>query len=172
MICNQWGGKKPFVSVVLILTLVVSGCSHQPQQGAGKAAASAELRFVDLQKFDRELHASLSSPLPQVEVAFFNSVTPNQIPERLQNWMSAVEDGGGAVRVIPPPSDLKPKDPFLLLSLVSTLWSASKAAKEMSTGAFFKSAHKYDAQIQLKTDAQGVSVVDKIIFVQRNKSAP
>ena len=169
MVRSRWG-QSSVVCMVLILAFGLSGCSYQPLNSAEQTPASSDLRFVDLQKFDKELHSSLSQPLPQVEVAFYNEVTPNQIPDRLQNWMAAVENGGGTVKVIPPPSDIKPKDPFLLLSLASTLWSASKTAKEISTGSLFKSAQKYDAQILLKTDSKGVSVVDKIIFVQRNKA--
>ncbi len=126
--------------------------------------AQTELRFVDLQKFDRELYASLSQSLPTVEVAFYNEVTPNALPERLQNWMAAVETGGGNVKVVPPKSSVQPKDPFLLLSLASTLWSASKTAKELSTNSRFNSAVGYDAIIQLKRDEKGTNVVEKVIF--------
>ena len=137
--------------------------------GSKEAAvpAKSELSFVDLQGFDKELHSSLSEPLPKVEVAFYNPLTPNALPERLQNWMAAIETGGGKVKVTPPKSTVTAKDPFLLFTLASTLWSASKTAREMSTSAKFNSAQGYDAEILLKVDNSGTSVVDKVIFIKR-----
>jgi hypothetical protein len=167
-----WSRSNALSSLVFVVALGLVGCAHPIHTSSAPAPVQAELRFVDVQKFDKELRASLSQPLPEVEVSLFNAVTPNQIPERLQNWLAAVEDGGGVVQVIPPPTDLKPKDPLLKLSLVNTLWSDSKTAKEVASGLLFKSAQQYNAQILLKTDGQGVSVVDRIIFVQRKPPSP
>ena len=42
-------------------------------------------------------------------------------------------------------------------------------AKEMAARAQYKSAGAYDAQIILKTDDKGDSVVEKVVFLQRKK---
>jgi hypothetical protein len=91
------------------------------------------------------------------------------MPERLQNWMAAVESGGGKVKVTPPKSSVTAKDPFLLFSLFSTLWKASGMAQEMSTKAQFRSAQAFDAEIVLKQDDKGDTVVERVIFTQRKK---
>ena len=153
------------------LMVVLTGCNTMQTSKTPEEPPQTNLSFVDLQKFDRELHASLSQPLPKVEVAFYNDITPNALPDRLQNWMAAVETGGGSVKVIPPKSTIQPKDPFLLFSLASTLWSATKTAREMSNSARFNSAQGYDAMIQLKTDEKGASVVDKVVFIKRPAQA-
>jgi hypothetical protein len=169
---NEFSFWQPVVISVLLGSLLTAGCSHAPDHPPSATSAQTELQFVDLQKFDNSLHASLSQTLPRVEVAFYNDVTPNQIPDRLQNWMAAVESGGGNVQVVPPPSSLQAKSPLMLISMISTLWTASKTAREMSSGARFQSAKKYDAQIVLKNNDKGQSIVDKIIFVERKKSIP
>ena len=102
-------------------------------------------------------------------MGIYDKVSPSALPTRLQTWLSSVESGGGKVRVIPPKSDISAKDPFLLLSLASSLWSASKAAKEAAAQAVFNSAHAYDAEVLLKSDASGQSIVDKVVFVKRAK---
>lgn len=163
---------RPNVQILILflaLAFALLACESNPTQSESTAPAKSALQFVDLQGFDRELTASLSSPLPKVDVAFYDRITPSALPERLQQWMASVEAGGGSVKVVPPKSSVTAKNPFLLISAISTLWSASKTAKEMSTQSQFRVAHAYDAEIILKQDDKGESVVDKVVFVQRKK---
>jgi hypothetical protein len=159
--------KKLFLIGVLLCAL--AGCESNPDLPVSAAPARAELNFVDLQGFDRDLAGSLSAPLPKVEVAFYDRVTPSALPERLQHWMASVEAGGGSVKVVPPKSSVTAKSPFLLISAISTLWTASKMVKEVSAQSRFKAAQSFDAEIILKADDKGESVVDKVVFTQRKK---
>jgi hypothetical protein len=147
----------------------LSACAGTTPPNSAQALAKPELTFVDLQSFDRALAASLSEPLPKVEVAFFNRITPSALPDRLQHWMASVEAGGGTVMVLPPKSSVTPKTPFLLISLVSSLWSASDMFKSMSNQSNYKSARGFDAEIILKTDDKGDSVVDRVVFLKKPK---
>ena len=160
---------KGNLTIALALMLVLAACESNPTQPASAGPPKPELQFVDLQGFDRDLATSLRAPLPQVDVAFFDRITPSAMPPRLEQWMAAVEAGGGAVTVVPPKPSVTSKSPFMLISAISTLWSASKMAKEMSAKAQFKAAGAYDAQIILKLDDKGESVVDKVVFLQRKK---
>ena len=157
------------LTVCVLLAVMLSACETKPAQSAGNAPAKSELQFVDLSGFDRDLSASLSAPLPRVEVAFYDRITPSAVPERLQHWMAAVELGGGSVKVVPPKSSVTAKSPFLIISLLSSLWSASNMVKDISVQAQFKAARSFDAEIILKVDSRGESVVDKVVFLQRIK---
>lgn len=156
-------------TIPLALALLLTACESNPTQPASAGPPRPELQFVDLQGFDRDLAASLQAPLPQVAVAFYDRVTPSALPPRLEQWMAAVESGGGTVTVVPPKPSVTSKSPFMLISAISTLWSASKMASEMAARAQFKAAGAYDAQIILKLDDKGESVVDKVVFLQRKK---
>ena len=153
---------------VLCLIVALSGCQSTPMAPMA-ALPRAELKFIDLPSFDRDLTGSLSAPLPSVSVAFYDRITPSALPERLQTWMAAVEAGGGAVKVVPAPSSVTAKNPLMLISAISALWSASKLVKEASAKAQFRAAQAYDAQILLKADDQGQSLVDRVVFTQRQK---
>ena len=159
------------ISAVTTLALVACQTTPQPALAPAPVAASAapipsEIQFVDLKTFDTQLSGALGAQLPKVEVDFYNRVTPSELPERLQQWMASVEKGGGSVRVVPPPGSITPKDPLLLFS---ALWNAIKLARMAAENAQRKPAQAYDAQILLKADPQGEAVVDKIVFVQRDK---
>jgi hypothetical protein len=169
----QWRGR--FAAVILGLACGVAGCETNPSEPPAAAAAAeqkSELQFLDLQSFDRELAGSLAAPLPKVDVTFYDRVTPSALPERLQNWLTSVEAGGGTVKVTPPKSDISAKDPFLLISLVSSLWSATKMTKAAVLTSQFRSARTYDAEIVLKEDEKGENVVDKLVFVLRPSTKP
>jgi hypothetical protein len=157
-----------FAAAMTMLALLAACANNGPAPEAA-VAPQTSLKFVDLERFDHELSGSLAAPLPSVDVSFYDPVTPNSMPVRLQKWMAAVEEGGGSVKITPPQSTVTAKNPFLLLSLASSLWTANKMMKESAAAGRFKPAHAYDADIQLKVDGKGETVVDKVVFVQRKK---
>lgn len=154
---------------VLVTAILLVACESNPPQLAATALPKSEMQFVDLQGFDKDLASALAAPLPRVDVAFYDRIAPSALPDRLQQWMASVQAGGGEVKVTPPKSNLTSKSPLLLISAVTTLWSASKMAKELATKAQFKSAQAYDAEIILKLDDKGDTLVEKVVFSQRKK---
>ena len=157
------------LAFTLTLAFALVACDSNPTQPASPSPPKAEIQFMDLQGFDRDLAGSLSAPLPKVEVGFYDRIAPSALPERIQRWMASVEAGGGKVKVVPPNTGITAKDPFLLISLITSLWSGSKMVKEVSAQAQFKAAEAYDAEIILKQDDKSGTVVDKVVFVQRKK---
>jgi hypothetical protein len=151
------------------LAVFVVACKTSPSAEKSTTQAKPELQFLDFQSFDKDLQNSLAAPLPSVEVTFLDRVSPNVIPDRLQKWMAAVEADGGQVQVIEPPPAFAPKDPFLLVSIVSSLWSASKVVREAAQSSQFNAAKGYDAKLILKNSEQGGTVVEKVVFVARKK---
>lgn len=156
------------LAICAAFSIGLSGCNSNPTV-ADNSSPKPRIEFVDLQGFDRDLSSSFSADLPIVDVAFYEPVTPNALPERLQTWMASVESGGGHIKVTPAPGSVTAKDPFLLLSLVSSLWSAGTAAADMARKIQFRSAQSYDANIVLKLNDRGQSVIDKVVFTQRKK---
>ena len=155
------------LAALLAALLVLAGCESMPVQSS--TPPKSELQFVDFQGFDKELSAALAAPLPAVNVGFHDKVTASAIPPRVQTWIAAIDAGGGAVTVVPPKPTVTSRSPMLLIGLVSSLWTASQAAKEMAEKAQYNAAHAYDAKILLKLDEKGDSVVDKVVFVLRKK---
>lgn len=163
---------KSFIArtgLAFLAVVSLSACQTNAAAQSGDDAPKPALAFVDLQGFDSELSQSLGAPLPTVQVSFYDKITPSALPLRLQTWLSSVEAGGGKVKVVPPKSDISAKDPFMLLSLASSLWSASKVAKEMAVKAQFNAAQAYNVELILKDDGTGQSVVDRVVFVRRQQ---
>jgi len=167
----------------VIIGIVVAGCESNPALSNSATASPAisdpalnaqaekakpEISFVDFQGFDRELHTALVVPLPHVDIVFLDDVSPNAIPQRLQAWLATVESGGGQVKITPPKSDIVAKDPFLIFSMVNAVWHASNFVKESVVKAEHEPAKGFDAEIVLKKNENGNSVMDRIVFSKRS----
>jgi hypothetical protein len=154
------------IAIGLVLALL-GGCETNPIQQADAEPLKTDLQFVDLPGFDRALTGSLSAELPQVNVSFYDRISPSALPIRVQGWLSAVEDGGGKLKITPPKQVATRRSPLLLISALTSLWTASKVVREIALQQQFKAAQTYDAEIQLKFDDNGQTVMDKIVFSQR-----
>ena len=152
------------VRCTLLLTAVVfSGCNNLPQ-----LQASPKITFIDTQKFDNELSSSLSTIKKPVEVNFYNPITPNEIPPRLEKWLSMVDKSGGKVNISSPVGEPAPKSPALIMGLFSGLWNALKLLSgEGASKSMEDAAKSRDANIQLARNAQGNLYIQKITFDER-----
>ncbi len=153
-------------STLLACLLAVLGCASPPGAGA-PSTPQPRLSFVDLDAFDRDLAASLRADLGQVEVQFFEKVSPNALPPRLQKWLQTAEGTGGRVQVDPPEGELVARNPLALLSLFGTLFSSAKAAIQIQQETQLNAAREHDVQIVLERAADGRVLVNHVTFKKK-----
>lgn len=132
--------------------------------GVAWSAAEPALLFVDISKFDDELAARLSSGSDLVSVGFYENVSPNSFPPRLEKWLKAVEKNGGQLVITPPRDDLTPKSPAMLIGLIGSLWASIKAIREIKEERLLQSTEGRDAELVLERNAAGVVVVSRVNF--------
>ena len=150
-----------FVSTALVL---ISGCHNIPQKDA-----KPNVTFIDTQKFDSDLTASLETIKKPVEVNFFNPLSPNEIPPRMEKWLSLVEKSGGKIEISTPANEPTPKNPALIFGLFSGLWNAIKMYRTETAGKSMEDAVKTrDANITLARNPQGNLYIQKIVFNERS----
>jgi len=94
-------------------------------------------------------------------------VSPNQMPERLQKWNSSVEQSGGRVNVEHPNCELAPKDPFSIISIISSIIGGAKNFAEFRTNDIYKNINGRDASVKLVRNSNGEVVIDKVQFIKR-----
>jgi hypothetical protein len=126
-----------------------------------------KIQFIDISKFDKDMNLVLSSEIANVEVSFYEKVSPNKTPERIQNWLTAVEKNGGTINIEPPPNEMVPKSPFALLSLIGSLWSGIKNILEIMDNNNQYITKGRNATIQLERDPKGEILITKIIFSKK-----
>ena len=155
--------KKLALFVAFATMVSISGCQNLPH-----AQAKPNITFIDTNKFDNDLSASLVAIKNPVEVDFYTPITPNEIPPRLEKWLSMVDKTGGKINIASPVGEPAPKSPTLILGLFSGLWNAFKILGGQSSAKSMEDAIKSrDANIQLARNAQGNLYIQKITFNER-----
>jgi len=156
------------ILIVVFSLALVSCAANVPLSSAVEITpAGAKLSFLDISKFDRDLSTSLQAKAASVEVAFYDKVSPNNVPDRLQKWISVVEADGGKVLVEPPPNELVARSPFAAVSLIGTLITSIKGFAQFNSEKIYESAKGRDAVISLERNSKGEVVVNTIKFVKR-----
>lgn len=158
-----------FRTLVVVFSLVLASCAATvPLSSAVEnTPTGAKINFLDISKFDRDLSSSLQEKNASVEVSFFEKVSPNNVPERLQKWISIVEADGGKVLVEPPPNELIARSPMAALSLVGTLITSIKGFAKFNSERVYESAKGRDAVISLERNNKGEVVINAIKFIKR-----
>lgn len=140
---------------------------------AGTASArpidEPDLLFVDISKFDDQLATRLASNSAVVSVGFYDKISPNSFPPRLEKWLKAVEKNGGQIAITPPSSDLTPKSPAVLIGLLGSLWASIKAIREIKEERLLQATAGHDAELVLERNSAGAVVVARVNF---RKSPP
>lgn len=143
---------------------LLTGAFVVARSGLAQPAGEPALLFVDISKFDDQLAARLSADSEVVSVGFYENVSPNSFPPRLEKWLKAVEKNGGQIVITPPRDDLTPKSPALLIGLIGSLWASIKALREIREERLLQSTEGRDAELVLERNAAGAVVVSRVNF--------
>jgi hypothetical protein len=113
------------------------------------------------------LSASLLAQKTPVQIAFYEKVSPNQVPERLQKWISVVEAEGGKVLVEPPPNELVARSPLAAIGLLGSLISSLKSFAQFNSEQIYTAAKGKNVVIALERNPKGEVLISNIQFIQR-----
>ena len=158
-------------TILLCILLLLNACSTNSPTTQSNNEPKQKLGFIDIGNFDLELSSSLNSQINSVDVMFYEKVSPNKIPERLQKWIAAVERSGGHVKVETPPNEPTPRSALTLLSLLGTAYSTIKNHIASQPESFLSSTKGRNAVISLERGANGELLVEKVRFVKWHRFA-
>lgn len=159
-----------FYALAILVAFGLSGCqtdSSVPLSSGERPPSSevnSEIKFFDIKKFDHDLYHALKSQEREVSVVMYEKVSPNNTPDRIQKWLNSVEKNGGKVEIEPPANELVPRNPFVLIGMVGSLWDAVKAATDFRDSQLTQSVKGHDAVIVLERNPRGEIVVGKVTF--------
>jgi hypothetical protein len=156
-------------TICVVFSLALASCAtNVPLSSAVEVSPSGEMiSFLDISKFDRDLSTLLQVKTASIEVAFYEKVSPNNVPERLQKWISVIEADGGKVLVEPPPNELVARNPLAALSLIGTLITSIKGFAKFNSERIYETAKGRDAVISLDRNSNGDVVIKAIKFIKR-----
>lgn len=116
------------------------------------------LTFIDLKLFDAKLSQELNSGKDRVEVEMSGKVPLNDIPERIDKWVSRVgEHGNVEVREVP-------RTRMVIFSLLPMLFSAFQSTSE---DRMLEPAKNYNASILYRREANGDTTIERVVFTRK-----
>jgi hypothetical protein len=84
--------------LLLTIALVLSACAGPGFDLLGEGRAKSYIEYSDFDKFDRDMQASVNSEnLKVVRVVFYEKYAPQELPQRVQAWISSAETHSGVV---------------------------------------------------------------------------
>lgn len=156
------------VSLVMLVVLISVSSGSMAQSAETVAPATPALKpqvitFLDSKLFDNQLSKELAGDKEVVEVNISGKMSLNNIPARIDKWITVVGENG-EVTVVASESTLKPKFVGTLLSLIPTVFSFMKKSSEERT---LEPAKKYNAVLSYQVDKNGESIIEKIVFTRK-----
>lgn len=140
--------------------LLLSACAAQ--NPAAGTAPLKEVQFMDTSGFNYKLSASLGAKQEQVDVLFPAVITLNNIPERMDKWLSMVEKFGGKVEIQAEPEPGR----GLITEIFSIFIKAFEAAEEKL---LYAPAKDYNVLISYKAKN---GIISKMSFVRKAAAQP
>lgn len=150
---------RPIFSTLILVfaILMISACASNDQRADALPSGDAQIEFIDLDSFDTSMTRDLQREIDLVVVRFPNQpITINELPDRLQKWLSAVQMHGHGL-TIESNEGYAQKD---IVSLLGVMLSGYKLVKNNMPAIV---GRKYKAVITLN-NADGV--IEKVDFIR------
>jgi hypothetical protein len=152
--------------VAKILYVISFGLIGAIQPAVGQPKLDS-ISFIDLSKFDSDMERALNGGTETVTVTFYEKTSPNNMPTRLQKWVTSVEKSGGKIEVEPPSDEPRARSPVMLIGLLGGLWSSIKAWGEIKEKSMLEAAQSKNVKIYLERNGTGDIIVSRVTFSPR-----
>jgi hypothetical protein len=156
------GANRPshlWMILLLMGSLFMAGCATTGGGGTqSQGKPQAQLDLFDSISFDSQLSNSLSAKLPMVTVRVIAPFTANNIPERIDKWMSAVRKYDGKIELKPDPDYPSSRSFGMIFDLLKTVFNLAKDIL------IYSKAENYNLDLYYK---DGSGEVTKFVFVRK-----
>lgn len=125
------------------------------------------LQFVDTSTFDKQLSRAMLNKHYEIEISMLTPFSTNNVPKKLDTWLTVIGDSGGEVKVEPVEEENAEKTRNFIVPIVLGLVSMYKEYRDQEK---YEPAKNYNATVFYKKNEQGEAIVDKIVFFHREKS--
>lgn len=91
--------RASIFSLLLCFLVLICGCAGSASSPV-EVAQKSLIKFADLDRFDQDLERNLKQQITPITIEFYGQVSINDLPERLQNWLSLIDNHGKGIEII------------------------------------------------------------------------
>jgi hypothetical protein len=133
-----------------VIILLLTACQSQPVK-----RSSTYLKYINANSFDQQLSQTMEQGEPEIEIDILSPFSSNNIPSRLDNWLSAISQNGGKVK--PKPAEGE-RDIIKSLQIILT---------NIFTEKYAPAANYNIAELIYRRNQNGEAMIEKIILKKR-----
>jgi len=148
---------KKLATALFLLFLILSlvGCLPPPKMGE-----PITLEYLDSGYFENKLSTAMSQELAEIEVRFLSPISTNDIPDRLDAWLTVIGETGGQVQTTSLDGSRN-----MISDLMLTLYSVYQELKKQHR---YEPAQYYNARLLYRRNKSGKAIIEKAVFTHRN----
>ncbi len=161
--------RNRFIPILLILFLILTSCSSKNTQVDCKKSDTLT-NYYDSSTFDTRLSRTLSCLPVEVKLILPGPESTRAIPQRLDNWLAAIDSHGGAVKVVQDP-DYQPvytskslNSGFIAGLIFDMVEIAKITYKKMEDNILYEPAKKYNVVLYYE---EGTGGITRVVFNRR-----
>jgi hypothetical protein len=148
-------------TILFILVGCIPGNSNQknPTSGLFKPLFNhTALEYIDSTAFDESLSNAMNQAEAKIEVSVLTPFSSNNIPERLDTWLTVIKENGGEVNTEPAENERS------IIGIALALFSAYQLVKEQLR---YLPAKNYHATLLYRRAESGDALIEKIVFTHK-----
>ncbi len=147
-------------SILLILLGCIPGMSNtNPTNSLFRSSVNhTDLEYFDSTAFDESLSNAMKQTDDQIEVSVLTPFSSNNVPERLDTWLTVIKENGGDVNTQPAENERN------VIAIALALYSVYQLVKKQVR--YFPAKH-YNATLLYRRAESGEALIEKIVFNQK-----
>ena len=107
-----------FIAIALGMLVIAAGCATTSNHDLVDPGQPVTVTFIDTERFDRNLTNLMQNGHREIRVEFLGQVSINEMPPRLQSWLSHIDKFGHGYKIEQSSDDFVTKSPGLALALI------------------------------------------------------
>ncbi|KHD06256.1 hypothetical protein PN36_34185 [Candidatus Thiomargarita nelsonii] len=135
-----------------VLIILLTACVSNPT----KTEPASYLKYINANSFDQRLSVAMEQETPEIEIGILSPFSSNNIPERLDNWLSAINENGGKVKPKPADGERIIESLKIILGNIYQDFTRYAPAKNYSV-----------AELIYRRNESGEAMIEKIILKKR-----
>lgn len=139
------------MKILTTLIILLTACQSQPIN-----RSSTYLTYMDSNSFDDQLSRTMEQGEPEIEIDILSPFSSNNIPDKLDNWLSAISENGGEVKPKPAEGER------IIKSLKIMLTSIYQGFTQYAPATNYRVA-----ELIYKRNESGDAMIEKIILKKR-----